>query len=162
MLFWTGTIRTDRGRLREASELLDEAIEIARVGGHAQGMAWNLFARSFAATAAGDTALALATAQESVAALREVEPSFPAGGANHALAAARFADGDAEGAREALLDAGGGESLTLIPAGWRPRALELHTRVLLALDRPADAAATAAAVQDLARRLELRSAARSA
>ena len=116
-------------------------------------------ARSFAASAAGDTALALSTAQESVAALSEVEPSFPAGGANHALAAARLADGDAEGASEALLEAGGGGSLALIPAGWRPRALELHTRILLALDRPADAAETAAAAQDLARRLELRSAA---
>ena len=65
----------DRGRLREASELLDEAIEIARVGGHAQGMAWNLFARSFAATAAGDTALALARRSESVAAMRGSSPA---------------------------------------------------------------------------------------
>ena len=158
VLFWTGTIRSDCGRLREAAEILDEAIEIARVGGQAQGMAWNLFARSFAATAAGDTALALATARESVAALRGVEPSFPATGAHHSLAAALFADGDADGAREALLEAGGDEALALIPAAWRPRALELHTRILLALDRREAAAAAASAAQELAERLGLRSA----
>ena len=158
VLFWTGTIRSDCGRLREAAEILDEAIEIARVGGQAQGMAWNLFARSFAATAAGDTALALATARESVAVLRGVEPSFPATGAHHSLAAALFADGDADGAREALLEAGGDEALALIPAAWRPRALELHTRILLALDRREAAAAAASAAQELAERLGLRSA----
>src|SRR6185312_5647766 len=40
VLFWTGTIRTMRGRLREAAELLDTAIEIARVAGHEQGLVW--------------------------------------------------------------------------------------------------------------------------
>jgi DNA-binding NarL/FixJ family response regulator len=150
-------VRIDCGRLREAAELLDEAIEIARVGGQAQGMAWNLFARSFAATAAGDTALALATARESVAVLQGSQPAFPATGANHALAAALLADGDAAGAREALLEAGGGEALELIPAGWRPRALELHTQILLALGRREAAARTATAAQELAEQLGLRS-----
>ena len=64
VLFWTGTVRTMCGRLREAAEVLDTAIEIARVAGHEQGMAWNLFARSFTALAAGDNATALTTARE--------------------------------------------------------------------------------------------------
>ena len=59
VLFWTGTVRTMVGRLRDAAEVLDTAIEIARVAGHEQGMMWNLFARSFAALAAGDNATAL-------------------------------------------------------------------------------------------------------
>ena len=46
MLFWTGTVRTMVGRLRDAAEVLDTAIEIARVAGHDQGMMWNLFARA--------------------------------------------------------------------------------------------------------------------
>ncbi|WP_053227594.1 helix-turn-helix transcriptional regulator [Solirubrobacter soli] len=158
VLFWTATVRADAGRLREAGELLDEAIEMARVAGQAQGLAWNLFARSFVATAMGDTALALATARESVAVLRDAEPSFPASGAGHALAAALLADGDAPGALAALLEAGGGESLPLIPAGWRPRALELHTRILLALGRLEEAARVAAAAQTLAEQLGVRTA----
>ena len=64
VLFWTGTVRTMRGRLREAAEVLDTAIEIARVAGHEQGMVWNLFARAFAALAAGDNATALTAARE--------------------------------------------------------------------------------------------------
>ena len=107
ILFWTGTIRTMRGRLREAAEILDTAIEIARVAGHEQGLVWNLFARSFTATAAGDSALALTLARESAALIRGNERSFPSTGTGHALAAARLADGDAAGALEALADAGG-------------------------------------------------------
>ena len=54
ILFWTGTVRTMRGRLREAAEVFETAIEAARVAGHAQGLAWNLFGRSLVASAAGD------------------------------------------------------------------------------------------------------------
>ena len=96
-----------RGHLREAAEILDTAIEIARVAGHEQGLLWNLFARSFTATAAGDTPTALSPARESAALMRGGERSFPATGSGHALAAARLADGDAAGALEALTDAGG-------------------------------------------------------
>ena len=109
VLFWTGTVRTMVGRLREAAEVLDTAIEIARVAGHEQGMMWNLFARAFTALAAGDNATALSAAREATAVMRAVERSFPATGAGHALAAALLAHDDAAGAREALIDACGEE-----------------------------------------------------
>ncbi|MDA0166920.1 AAA family ATPase, partial [Solirubrobacter ginsenosidimutans] len=158
LLFWTGTIRTMRGRLREAADILDTAIEIARVAGHEQGTVWNLFARSFTATAAGENALALTLAREAAATLRGMQRSFPSTGAGHALAAALLADDDAAGALHALLQAGGDETLAQIPAAWRAGALELQTRILLALDRGEDATAVAAHAQALAEELGLRSA----
>lgn len=159
ILFWTGTIRTMRGRLREAVEVFDVAIETARVAGNAQGLAWNLFGRSMAASMIGDGATALATARESMETLRGIQRSFPSTGSGQALAYARLADGDAAGAEEALLDAGGGEALPRIPGAWRSAALELLTRTRLALDRREDAARSAAEAQAWAERLGLQSAA---
>ena len=53
-----------RGRMAEAGEVLDGAIAAARLVDNPQGLAWNLFNRSYAAFAAGDIDLALATAKE--------------------------------------------------------------------------------------------------
>jgi ATP/maltotriose-dependent transcriptional regulator MalT len=157
MLFWTGTIRTIRGRLREATDVFETAIETARVAGHDQGLAWNLFGRSLTASAAGDVATAVTTARESIELLRGMERSFPTTGAGHALAAALLADGDAAGAVDALVEAGGGDDLRQIPAAWRASALELLTRSALALGRRDAASAAAREAQAWASRLGLRS-----
>ena len=37
LLFWVGMIRSARGRLADAAELLDTAVEIARLSGHVAG-----------------------------------------------------------------------------------------------------------------------------
>ena len=155
VLFWTGTVRTMVGRLRESAEVLDLAIEIARVAGHEQGMMWNLFARAFTALAAGDHATALSAAREATAVMRGVERSFPATGAGHALAAALLAHEDPAGAREALIDACG-EALENVPAAWRASAFELLTRIELALGASERAAAAAGQAQACAERLPLR------
>src|SRR5439155_1963018 len=55
-----------RGKLAEATELLDGAIDAARLLGNPHALAWNLFNRSVVALAVGDLDIALATAQESV------------------------------------------------------------------------------------------------
>src|SRR5262249_40014545 len=55
-----------RGKLTEAIELLDSAIEAARLLGQAQALAGNLFNRSVVAVATGDLHTAMTTAQESV------------------------------------------------------------------------------------------------
>ncbi|MDA0174740.1 AAA family ATPase, partial [Solirubrobacter taibaiensis] len=157
-LFWAGTIRTMVGRLREAADLFDVAIETARVGGQDQGLAWNLFGRSFTAAALGDQATALATARECTKLLLAFERSFPNTGAGHALAAALLTDGDAAGAEAALLEAGGGDELPLIPGRWRADSLELLTRIRLADSRPEAAARSAALAQRWAEHLGLASA----
>ena len=131
-IFWTGVIRTARGRLPEAAELLDTAVEIARLSGHAQGLAWNFGGRSLVATAAGDVETALATAEEGAEALRGMIKSFPSVWVGLALAEARVHAGDPGGAAEAFLDAAGGAELPLVPAVWMPGAHELLARCRLA------------------------------
>lgn len=128
ILFWTGCVRTRVGRLDEAAELLDAAVEIARLSGHAEGLAWNLFARSLAAGAAGDVEAALACGEESAEALRGIVPSIPAIGSGLALASALAETGDPRRAAQVLVTAGDGDDLPRIPAAWRPAAFELLTR----------------------------------
>ena len=42
------------GRIAESAELLDEAIDVARLSGNTEQLGWNLLGRSFTAMAAGD------------------------------------------------------------------------------------------------------------
>ncbi len=133
-----------RGKLPEATELLDGAIEAARLLGNTHALAWNLFNRSVVAVAVGDLDIALATAQESVDLSRELDEGFVAAWAAVRLAAVLLETGRAERAVELLLGSAGGEELTLIPGGWRSYCLELLTRCWLALDRRSDAQEAAA------------------
>src|SRR5262249_60941467 len=76
-----------RGKLAGATELLDGAIEAARLLGSPPALAGNLFNRSAVALAVGDLDIALATAQESVELTRGLDEGFVT-----AWAAARLAD----------------------------------------------------------------------
>ncbi len=145
LLFWSGVIRAARGRLPEAVEVLETGIEIARLASEPEEpLAWQLWGRSFAATAAGDVETALATAEESVELLRGFRPALPAARAGFALATALLPAGDAARAAAVLHDAAGGDELPRFPASWRAGGHELMTHCLLALgDR--DGAARAAA-----------------
>ncbi len=144
ILFWVGTVRWMTGRLAEAAEVLDTAGEIARLTGHEQGLTWTLFGRSLAATAAGEVETALAAAEESVEVLPEGDRSFPGMWARFALAAALQEAGSSEDAARALLDAGGGDGLPLVPAACRTTAFELLTRCRLSAGDRAAAGAAAA------------------
>jgi DNA-binding NarL/FixJ family response regulator/tetratricopeptide (TPR) repeat protein len=124
-----------RGKLAEAAELLDEAIEAGRLLGSPPALAGNFFNRSVVALAAGDLDTALATAEEGVELTRGLDEGFVA-----AWAAVRLADvllevGRADRALELLLERAGGEELALIPGGWRAYCFELSTRCWLALGR---------------------------
>ncbi len=63
-----------RGRMAEAGEVLDGAIAAARLVDNPQGLALNLFNRSYAAFAAGDIDLALATAREAFDLAQQLDP----------------------------------------------------------------------------------------
>jgi DNA-binding NarL/FixJ family response regulator len=137
-LFWTGLVRVALGRVPDAVALLDEAVEIARSTGRSSMLGWMLLARSTAAAAAGDTATALDTAQESVDALPG--PGLSAGWAALAHADALLAVGDAERARQVLADV-----VDVLPAPLRCRAFEVLTGCAIACDRRSDAERPAAA-----------------
>jgi DNA-binding NarL/FixJ family response regulator len=146
-----------RAKLPEAAEILDGAIEAARLLGSPPALAGNLFNRSVIAVAVGDLDIALATAQESVGLARDLDDGFVTAWAAVRLAGVLLETGQPEQAVELILGRAGGEELTLIPGGWRVYCLELLTRCWLALDRCAEAerAAVLAEVTAAAVRLPL-------
>jgi DNA-binding NarL/FixJ family response regulator len=143
-----------RGRLADAGELLDGAIEAGRLLGTSPGLAGNLFNRCAIALAVGDLEVALAAAEEALQLTRDLDEGFVTAWAAVRLAGVLLETGQPNDAVELLLGRAGGEQLTLIPGGWRTYCLELMTRCWLALGRrdeaeraAACAAATAAEVQ---------------
>jgi tetratricopeptide (TPR) repeat protein len=146
-----------RGKLAEAADLLDGAIEAGRLLGSPPALAGNLFNRSVVAVAAGDLDIALAAAQESVELTRDLDDGFVTAWAAARLAGVLFETGAPDRAVELLLGRAGGEDLTFIPGGWKAYWLELLTRCWLALDRcgAAERAADRASVTAAAVRLPL-------
>jgi ATP/maltotriose-dependent transcriptional regulator MalT len=132
-----------RGKLAEATELLDGAIEAARLLDNKHALAWNLFNRSVVAVAVGDMDIAMTTAQESVELARRMDEGFVLAWAAVRLASVLLESGHAEQAVELMVSSAGGDELTLIPGGWRTYCLELLTRSLLALGRRDEAKRTA-------------------
>jgi DNA-binding CsgD family transcriptional regulator len=139
-----------RGKLAEAAELLDGAIEGGRLLGSPPALAGNLFNRSVIALATGEMDLALATAEEAVELTRSLDDGFVAAWAAARLAAVYLELGQPERAVELLLDRAGGEELTFIPGNWRMYFLELLTRCRLALDRRDAAERTARLAETVA------------
>ena len=111
------------GRLAEAAELLDAAIEAARLSGNTQALAWVLFCRSFVAVPSGDAEIAVATAQESLDLTRDAGESVIAARAALMLAVALLQTGQSARATEVLASSAGGEQVTLVPDVWRAYGL---------------------------------------
>jgi DNA-binding NarL/FixJ family response regulator len=141
-----GTVWPIRGKLSEAAELLDAAIEEARLLGNTEALAWSLFNRSSVALAAGELDVALSTAQEGVDLTRDVAESYAGVWAAVRLAGVLLETGQAAPAVE-LIASAGGEELSLIPVTWRASCLELQTRCWLALNRHDNAELAAAAAE---------------
>ncbi len=148
-----------QGKPREGGELLEGAVEAARLAGNVQSLAWMLFNRSIAALVAGDLDVALSTAEESVELEGSMEPGLLSATAAAVLASALLETGQAERSAEVILTRAGGEEIRLIGGSWRARFLEVLTRALLATGRRADAKRAAAAAQSCADAVGLPSAA---
>ncbi|MCA1680896.1 MAG: hypothetical protein LC777_19100 [Actinobacteria bacterium] len=143
------------GRLDEATDSTERAVEVARLAGDPQALIQALM--SYAqATVGRDAQTALLAAEESVELARELEynPSFAMAGVTLAMVldelgeAARCADG--------LLEAAGGSELACIPAIWRPAFCDVLTRAQLARGRLREADQAARHAQVIADRLGLR------
>jgi ATP/maltotriose-dependent transcriptional regulator MalT len=145
-----------RGRMAESGEVLDGAIAAARLFDNPQGLALNLFNRSYAAFAAGDIDLALATAKEAFDLAQQLDPGPIPAHAAVALAYARLETGHAERCAELLVEFAGGNELRLIGGGWRARYLELLTRAFLEAGRRDEAEHAAAAARACAEAVGLR------
>jgi DNA-binding NarL/FixJ family response regulator len=150
-----GQAKLLRGELAEASDMLDNAVEGARLSGNVQALAGNLVQRSLTALAAGDVDMALSTAKENVDLTQGLDQSLVCA-AGVALAGALLETGDPSRAVDVLVRSSGGEELSLIPGVWRARSLELLTRCWLALSRREEAERAAARTEAAAAALKLR------
>jgi ATP/maltotriose-dependent transcriptional regulator MalT len=150
-----GQVRLLQGQLVEAAELLDDAVEGARLSGNVQALAGNLVNRSLTALAAGDLETAIVAAEENFELTEGLDQSLVCA-AGVALAAALLENGDPERAVDVLTRSSGGDELRLIPGVFRPRSLELLTRCWLAAGRRSEAAHAAAHTEAAAVALQLR------
>jgi DNA-binding CsgD family transcriptional regulator len=134
------------GRPAESAEVIDGAIEAARLIGNEHALGWHLFNRTFAAVAEGDLDTALATAKESVGLAGSLVPGPVRGHAYVALAYALLERGEPARAAEVLVENVGGEELRMIGGGWRAHYLMFLTRARVETgDWPAAERAAAAA-----------------
>ena len=150
-----GTCLWVRGRVAEAAEVLDGAVDAARLVGDVQGIVWTLFNRSYAAFAGGDVELARATAEESTELARSLDPGPIAAHAHGALATVLFELGEAARAAELFVAGGGGEELRIVGGAWRGRYLELLARCRLAEGKRDEAKRAAEAARECANAVDL-------
>ena len=144
------------GRLGDATDAIEGAVEGARLANNAQDLAWRLHVRSSVALASGDLDTAREAAREAVELTSDFEgESFVTAYPGFGLAAALLASGDPAGAEEVLVERGGGEDLPLIPGVWRVAALELLTSCRLELGRLDEAGSAADAAEAAAGELGL-------
>lgn len=149
-VFWTlANALWLQGRIDEAASILDDAVEGARLIDNPHGLAWNLVNRSAAAFAAGDMAIATATAEEADALAQSLDRGVLSVVTALARARALLEGGRAAEAVDLMLEAGGGVELAALPAhSNKARHLELLTRCLLEAGRPEDAERAAKAAAD--------------
>lgn len=145
-----GTSLAMAGDMPRSAEVLDDAIEAARLVGNAQGMSLNLFNRALSAVMAGDLETALDVGAESVRLARPIDNGVITAFAGAIHSQALLESGDPGAALGLLLDSVGGEEIPLLAGGWRAHFLELLTRCSLALDRQERAEAAAARTRELA------------
>ncbi|MGZ8707697.1 MAG: LuxR C-terminal-related transcriptional regulator, partial [Gaiellaceae bacterium] len=150
LLAW---VRMLHGELVEGGDMLDAAVEEARLLGNAHSLAGLLLNRSLTALAAGDLEIAVSTAEESVELTTGMDNGLVPAATGLALVAARLeiADPSLGPAVELLLARAGGSELPLMPGGsFRAKWLELLTRCWLALGQAHHAKQAAACAEAIA------------
>ena len=150
LLAW---VRMLSGDLADGGEMLDAAIEEARLLGNAQSLAGLLLNRSLTALAAGDSEVAVSTAEEGVELTRGMDNGLIPAATGLALSGAYLETGDHRltDAVKLMVERCGGAGLPLMPGGsFRAKWLELLTRCWLALDQPDDAERAAACAETTA------------
>jgi tetratricopeptide (TPR) repeat protein len=127
------------GRLDEALDLLDGAIEAARLAGNAQSLAWTLLNRSWTAMVSGDLESALATAEESAELVHEFDDSPIATWSACILGGILLETGDVQRGLAVIYDGAGGPELALVPGDF-PVLIQGHVvDALLAAGRTDEA-----------------------
>jgi ATP/maltotriose-dependent transcriptional regulator MalT len=143
------------GDMQRSAQVLEDAVEAARLVGNHQALSLNLFDRALSALMAGDLEVALSLGAEGVVEAGFVDAGIvPAyAGVVHALTL--LESGDPAGARDLILRSAGGDSIHLIAGTWRSTFLESLTRCCLALGRQQEALEAAGRATERATELGL-------
>lgn len=135
-----GTAGTTTGDFDVAREVLDDAIEGARISNNQQSLAWSLFNRSALALAEGDLEFADELSLESVGICESLEDGLVKTWSGVMRASVIDQSGRPEEALGVLAEAAGGENLEKIPGSWRIGYLLMEVETLVGLERLDDAA----------------------
>jgi DNA-binding NarL/FixJ family response regulator len=138
------------GELNRSAEVLDEAIEGARLVDNEQGLSLALFNRALSAVMAGDVETALEMGAESVELARTVDNGVITAFAGAIHAQALCEAGEPDRAVELLLDSVGGEDIPLLAGSWRATYFELLARCCLELGQVDNAQVAAQKVREQA------------
>jgi ATP/maltotriose-dependent transcriptional regulator MalT len=123
-----GTAGWMTGQMERAGQVLDDAIEAARLVDNPADLSWVLFNRAYAAVEAGEIELAMSLSEESLGLTRHFGAGMISAYAGAVSAMALMELGEARSALTRLLEQSGGETLSLMPGSWRPTYFELMTR----------------------------------
>jgi DNA-binding CsgD family transcriptional regulator len=107
-----------QGRLRDASEEADAALESSRLG-HSQQQMWALTIRGWIHMLAGELDAAIAYGEEAVGMAARAPSSVFSWLAHGCLAMTLIETGDPRRAREEILAYAGGQELTVVDYSWR-------------------------------------------
>jgi ATP/maltotriose-dependent transcriptional regulator MalT len=124
-----------RGNLSEATAVLATAVEIARLSGNVQFLAWALDTECRVATTRGDLDTAVRCGEEGVASVAALGNPWISAPVGSALGLARVEAGDPEGCRSDLVKWGGGPDLPRASVWQKCLGYEALTRAELALGR---------------------------
>jgi DNA-binding NarL/FixJ family response regulator len=137
------------GRLAEATELTEEAVESARLTASAQTLPWALTVRCWVATQSGDLELAIACGEEAIEVSGGIVDNHYNQLARCYLGRAKLEAGDPESCRDLITEAVGA-ALEAERRPYRAHIFELLTKAELAIGDLDAAAAWAARAEDVA------------
>jgi len=144
-------VLAELGRLKDAGEMAEQGVELARLAGSPPLLLWAQSALSRARLAAGDVGPALREAREAHSS--GARPDFCATGQpGWSLGLALAASGEPEPGAQMMLQALGGAELRLVLPAERPAAAADLVEVLLACDRPDEAGQVLASGEQAAAR----------
>ncbi|WP_270044850.1 helix-turn-helix transcriptional regulator [Solirubrobacter ginsenosidimutans] len=128
-----------RGRLAEAAEAADAAVEGARLWGNRQMLCFALTADAWVSALRGELGRARSAGAEAMALLDGLDESVLSGATRVHVAAAQLEAGEPEGCLTAM-SAGGAPEFAGVEPGRRAWLYAILARAELALDRPSAAA----------------------
>ena len=144
-----------RGRLAEAADLVEAAIDAARLSANRQSLSWALWLRCYVATQAGDIVAAVRHGQEGVDLAATIDDNVLSTANGWIFAAALLESGEAQRCRDEVLRSCGGPDLLLVAQGVKCVCYELLARAELALGRADEAAGWADRAAEVATGLGL-------